>query len=867
MDNVTRLLMQGAAGAAGDKTYVDDVFSTYLYKGNQTAGHTITNGIDLAGEGGMVWIKSRTSQSVNEVVDSARGVGHLLVTNYTSAQGGATSAEVDQFNSDGFRLAYRSAGGNANNVEYTSWTFRKAPGFFDVVTYTGNDTNRTIAHSLGCVPGMILIKGLDAGHHWQVYHRDVGNTKVLKLNDTDAASTSGTAWNNTSPTATHFSLGTEGGLNTNNQEFVAYLFAGGDSTAATARSVDFDGSGDWFTTSTSSDYAFGTGDFTIECWFNLIGSPSGQPHIADNRTDGSYTNQFVLYIDTDYKYKMYKNGNVLETSEIARNTWNHIALVRSSGVTRLYLNGTSQGTYNDTNNYSTTSLVFGANAVNFGHNLDGRISNLRIVKGTAVYTSAFTPSTEPLTNITNTKLLCFNNSSTTGTTVGTITASGDPTASTDSPFDDPAGYTFGEGGDQNIIKCGSYKGSGSAGLEVNVGWEPSWLMIKATSRTGDWYIMDSMRGVVTGSPTGNDEYLRANVSDAEGSADVIEFTSTGFKVISTGTHWNNSAETYSFTAIRRSDGLVGKPAEVGTDVFAMDGNYNGSGVFPQYTSGFPVDFSLTRDPDVTGTWQSWHTGARLLQGTYQLTATSNPWAAGANFQYDYNDGIFLGTWTDYMSWMWKRHAGFDVVCFKGVQNGKLFKHNLGRVPEMMWFKCRTADQDWMCYHKGLNGGVNPEQWSIVLASNYNQSGNGAQSNSTVAWNNTAPTAEAFSSGGFNSTGHHTGEWYVTMLFASVEGISKVGYYAGNGSTSGPTITTGFSPRFLIIKWIDGYDKWFVFDTVRGVGSGNDCKLFLNNTGAQQCHQDWISLTSTGFSLISSDSGVNGSGNYIYYAHA
>ena len=148
----------------------------------------------------------------------------------------------------------------------------------------------------------------------------------------------------------------------------------------------------------------------------------------------------------------------------------------------------------------------------------------------------------------------------------------------------------------------------------------------------------------------------------------------------------------------------------------MDGTSNGSNVFPQFTSGFPVDFSLTRNPTSGGTWDSWHAGQRLLQGDYQLMATSNAWATGANFQYDYNDGIFLGNWGNYMKWMWRRHAGFDTVCFKGVTTGLLYRHNLGRVPEMMWFKCRTADQDWMCYHKDLNGGVNPQQWSITLAS-------------------------------------------------------------------------------------------------------------------------------------------------------
>ena len=100
---------------------------------------------------------------------------------------------------------------------------------------------------------------------------------------------------------------------------------------------------------------------------------------------------------------------------------------------------------------------------------NGKISNLRVTVGEPVYTSAFRPSTTPLTTssqgvtASNVKLLCCNNSSTTGstTTSGTITANGDPTASTYSPFDDPEGFKFGGDEDQNIIKTGKYIGNGS----------------------------------------------------------------------------------------------------------------------------------------------------------------------------------------------------------------------------------------------------------------------------------------------------------------------------------------------------------------------------------------------------------------------
>ena len=106
-----------------------------------------------------------------------------------------------------------------------------------------------------------------------------------------------------------------------------------------------------------------------------------------------------------------------------------------------------------------------------------------------------------------------------------------------------------------------------------------------------------------------------------------------------------------------------------------------------------------------------------------------------------------------------------------------------------------------------------------------------------------------------------------MLFASVDGISKVGYYTGNG-TSGHAITTGFQPRFVIIKSTTQQAGWYVLDTLRGWGSGDDEYLSLNSTSAQDGQNDFGAPTSTGFTLNITGNAANGNGEkYIYYAHA
>jgi hypothetical protein len=226
-----RDVVQAAAGVGGgDNLYVEDVFSTYLYTGNGST-QTITNGIDLAGEGGLVWTKMRNTgafgNSDHWLFDTARGVEKKLSTNTTGGQG-STSGALEQFNSDGYQLGY--AGGGYYELNYTgntyaSWSFRKAPKFFDVVTWSGNDVSgREIAHDLGSTPGCIIVKKTNGTYNWQIYHNAVGATKFLEFN-TLQAQTSSAVWNDTAPTDSVFTVGNEYGVNQSGSTYVAYLFA------------------------------------------------------------------------------------------------------------------------------------------------------------------------------------------------------------------------------------------------------------------------------------------------------------------------------------------------------------------------------------------------------------------------------------------------------------------------------------------------------------------------------------------------------------------------------------------------------------------------------------------------------------------
>lgn len=219
--SVANKLLQAAAGNASDPVYVDDVYSTFLYTGNSTNDRQITNGIDLSGEGGLVWIKMRESDVKHRLHDTERGINSALCSNNSDA---VETGELTSFNNNGFSLT--SAANVNTSATYVSWTFRKQEKFFDVVTWTGTGSAQNISHNLGVPPGAIFVKCTSSAENWLVYHQAWGHNKGLNLNTNDAKSTSSTYWNGTAPTSTQFSVGTHDGVNKNTETYVAYLFAG-----------------------------------------------------------------------------------------------------------------------------------------------------------------------------------------------------------------------------------------------------------------------------------------------------------------------------------------------------------------------------------------------------------------------------------------------------------------------------------------------------------------------------------------------------------------------------------------------------------------------------------------------------------------
>jgi hypothetical protein len=234
---LSQKLVLSAAGAGADTVYVDDVFSTFLYDGDGTTSQTIANGIDLSGEGGMVWIKNRDYEHHN-LFDTHRGTG-LAIESSNNREQRAPGNTLTAFNSNGFTVSNNNTVG-ASGKEYCAWTFRKKPGFFDIVTFTANNSSSgvTVSHNLGSTPGSIWVKAYNIGSNdWWVWHRSgpvdssppsgvpSGSLTGGRLNTGGSFNASSNIINTV--TSTSFKYGTNGsGYNDDTTTtYVAYIFA------------------------------------------------------------------------------------------------------------------------------------------------------------------------------------------------------------------------------------------------------------------------------------------------------------------------------------------------------------------------------------------------------------------------------------------------------------------------------------------------------------------------------------------------------------------------------------------------------------------------------------------------------------------
>lgn len=428
-----------------------------------------------------------------------------------------------------------------------------------------------------------------------------------------------------------------------------------------------------------------------------------------------------------------------------------------------------------------------------------------------------------------------------------------------------------------IIQCGSVS-HGASGGSVNLGWEPQYVLIKQSDSTGNWVIYDSMRGVSTG---GSDYPLHPNLSAAESEAnDGLDFTSQGFATKTT--YWGTSARTFIYLVIRRSN----KPPTSGAQVFQPT-VYTGTNTNNRFlTTNLTTDLVMLRQRNGAGAgFEGMVVGSRLTGQKWLKTGLAQSELATTNGldqqlvsateygnAFSAMDGIWIGadggavsdaaninvstTANQHIAYAFKRAKGFmNVVCYMGTGANRTVEHNLGVAPELIIVKSRGTSGFWTVFYGPTN--------AAVFLNLY-----GAANTAVNFWQNTQPTANAFS---VNNEGevNATGLTYIAILFATLPGISKVGTYTGNGSSQ--TINCGFSTgaRFILIKRTDSTGDWYVWDSARGIVAGNDPHLSLNTSVAEVTTNDSVDPDNSGFTvnqLTATNINVT-SATYIYLAIA
>ena len=216
-----------------------DYFNTVLYTGDGAASKSITG---VGFEPNFIWIKGRSGADNHNLFDNVRGVQKVLRSNLTDAEV-TYSNSLLSFDTDGFTVGTHTpvnrsggtivswnwlgggAGSSNTDGSITSSVSANTTSGFSIVSYTGTGANATIGHGLGVAPSMIITKTRSITQNWFVYHKSLGETKAIYLDLTNTPTTTSTAWNNTAPTSSVFSVGTEAGTNSSGATLIAYCFA------------------------------------------------------------------------------------------------------------------------------------------------------------------------------------------------------------------------------------------------------------------------------------------------------------------------------------------------------------------------------------------------------------------------------------------------------------------------------------------------------------------------------------------------------------------------------------------------------------------------------------------------------------------
>ena len=389
----------------------------------------------------------------------------------------------------------------------------------------------------------------------------------------------------------------------------------------------------------------------------------------------------------------------------------------------------------------------------------------------------------------------------------------------------------------NYQKIGSYTGNGSTnGTIVETGFEPAFVMIKSSSTTAHWNIVDNKRDTTNPAT----QRLFANLSNAESAGiNVLDFLSNGFQIKNNDVGFNGNNETYIYLAIAADPDTTTPTVENSFDVVT----YSGSNSAQSIDTGFKPDlvWVKNRDDSRNHVLSDSIRGAEnfIISNSTGAEITNDPQITSLNdngFSLIGNSASVNRSGYDYVAWVWKAgdhddnlpqintegdidsivsvnaEAGFSIVKYTGtgLAVNNTIGHGLSSAPEMIILKRLNSTNPWIVYHTAMGTGKHME-----LNSSGGESGTGSLFG-YPADVGVAPTSTVFTVG-VSSSSNASSSPFIAYCFHSVTGYQKVGSYTGTGTTSSFT-NFGFEPRWIMIKSTSS-GNWWIFDNVRGNNKG------------------------------------------------
>ncbi len=431
---------------------------------------------------------------------------------------------------------------------------------------------------------------------------------------------------------------------------------------------------------------------------------------------------------------------------------------------------------------------------------------------------------------------------------------------------------------EGFSKFGSYTGNGSTnGPIVETGFEPAFVMTKQTDDTSNWVIVDNKRS--TTNP--RDKGLRPNTADSESTVSnnmVVDFLSNGFQLKQTsGSNANNGNFIYmAFAADPDTE------APTLADSFAVQ-TYSGNGGTQSITGfGFSPSMIWTKGRTVAydhGLYDSVRGGGSLIYPSLSQAAST---VTNGIQSFD-ADGVTFGannksnaSDSTYVAWAWKAddneptintegsidsvvsanaNSGFSIIKYTGTGSAASVGHNLSSTPDAILIKKTSGTEDWY-YHSSTQLGSYNKNLRLNTS-------DAESTSSTIVTGASATVINLGTSSAVNGSGTD----YIAYCWHSVTGYSKFGSYTGNGSSSGPTVTTGFQPDFVMIK-SSSLDStaWVIFDSARSPSNSTQLLLQPQSSSAEINVGNAMDFNADNFQLKDTNASRNQNGQtYIYMA--